>query len=380
MLNMAISKPLIAIPALVIGILLAMGSPCWSESATLQPQAPAISASITNLPMPNMMARKYPLGPNDVISLKFFGYPELSHDQIRVQPDGYIILDMLGPINVNGMTLVDLYRLLKEKYSYYYKNPKISIDLAETKPFMVYINGAVLNPGSYEVSTNSSFRPMIENAHPEISVNRVSPLLTSVLTAAGGLSLDADLENIQIKNKLTREAYTVDLLSLLQADNTAQDLYLIPGDIVIVPKLEHPSALTSEKYKLYANSSFSPRTVPVKVFGYVNNPGLVTLPASNSLSLLSAIAAAGGYLKDSAYFPPKVYVLRKKDDQGNLEKLAINPQVKEFQLMSNDVVYVPQKVIPRIGSFFDFATRVVSPFYFLSSSFRNATGTYLLPK
>ncbi|HBH18783.1 MAG TPA: hypothetical protein DDX14_07600, partial [Cyanobacteria bacterium UBA9579] len=261
--------------------------------------------------------RKYILGPNDIISISIYNVPEFDQKNIRVQPDGRLIITPLGSLKVTGLTLDELHDLLVQKYSHYLINPQVSINLDESRPFIVYITGAVANPGSYELNTSTNDYRYIQTTKPEISIERKTPLLSNMLVAAGGINHDADLERVQITNNIDGTKYEVNLLKLLEKGDSAQDIYLMAGDSVHVPQLSTPLAISSEKYKKYASATFSPRTVPVKVFGYVNNPGLIRLDPADSLNLNSAITAAGGYLSDSAYAPNKVY-LSRLDSNGKL--------------------------------------------------------------
>ncbi|EKE04296.1 MAG: hypothetical protein ACD_20C00087G0001 [uncultured bacterium] len=325
------------------------------------------SASKTNF---SISSRKYVLGPNDVISLYVYDSEEFNQEAIRVQPDGNIIIAPLGVLKVAGLTLDELYEQLIVKYKKYLRDPQITIKLDQTKPYIVYITGAVLNPGSYEINTNTTSKQNILDAKPEIQVERKTPLLSNVIVAAGGISFDADLEHIKITNSLDKVEFEVNLLDLLENGEANQDIYLTVGDVIHIPRLPTPLAVSEEKYKKYASSTFSPKLIPVKVFGYVNRPGLIKLDSSQSLNLSSAIISAGGYLADSAYAPGKVYVSRV-DVSGKLVTTVVNPKSNDITLMPNDIVYVPEKVRPLAGKAFDYMTRVFIPANTFASTYNN---------
>lgn len=318
----------------------------------------------------NMTARKYILGPNDVISISIFGVPEFEQKGIRVQPDGRIVITPVGPVNVAGLTIDELYRVLNNKYSEYLQNPQLSINLDESRPFIVYITGAVLNPGSYEMNTNTTRYDNIPREKPETSIERKTPLLSNVLVAAGGLSHDADIEHIQVVNTMDNSKYELNLLELLDKGDSSQDIYLMTGDTVNIPRLPTPLAVDIEKYKKFASATFSPRQVPVKIYGYVNNPGLIKLDPARSLNINSAITAAGGYLNDAAYAPKSVYISRA-DVSGKLVTNVVNPQNSDVALLPNDVIYVPEKIRPMTGRAFDYLARIISPMSGVASTYNN---------
>jgi len=316
----------------------------------------------------NFMARKYILGPNDIISINIYNIPTLAQQEVRVQPDGKINIAYFQNLSVAGKTIQELVETIKTKYSEYLVNPDVSVKLVQSRPFIVYVSGAIINPGSYELNTitNSSSY----NSKPEAFIERKTPLLTNILLACGGLSYDSDLENIEITNDLDHSVYKANLLKLIKDGDSSQDIYLISGDRIKIPLLNTASKINVENYKLLSRSTLFEKDIPIRVIGYVNNPGLIRLNSSESNNLNSAIAAAGGYLKDSAYIPKNVYVSR--GDRNNNTKLstqAINPKENDFILMPNDIVYVPEKSRPLIGKAFDYASRIMMPFYVFSTGY-----------
>lgn len=319
----------------------------------------------------NEHSREYLLGPNDVISIFVYDAEEFNNEKMRIQPDGNLIIMPIGQIRVSGKTVDELNRLLTKEYKVYLKNPQLTIRLDQTRPFVAYVSGAVLNPGGYELSTDTSFHyPAGITLQNELQVSRRSPLLSNLLVAAGGVKFDADLEHIKITNSLTKNSFEVNLMDILEKGNTGQDVYLMAGDVINVPKLPTPLAVSEEKYIKYATSTFSPRYVPVKVFGYVSDPGLKKLDSTTSITLNSAIMAAGGYPADAAYAPKKVYISRA-DASGKLVTKTVNPMKNDIVVMPNDIVYVPEKTRPLIGKAFEAMTKLIMPVNSFANTYNN---------
>lgn len=313
----------------------------------------------------------YILGPHDVLSISVLSAPELNKESLHVQPNGKIILDVLDqPLMVEGMTTTQLYCELTNAYSKILNDPRITLDLTETKGLIVYVTGAVMSPGSYEMVTQAP-KNLARNMD-EVAVYRTSALLSNVLVAAGGVSYNADLENITIENKLLNRTKTVNLIKLLKEGDSSQDLRLMKDDVVHVPRSN--TTLNEADYRLYASSSFSPKKVPVKVFGYVNKPGLVQLDSAQSLNLLSAITAAGGYNNNSAFSPTKIHIFRPVDQNGTLVRFEVNPTKSDVTLFPNDIVYVPLNKTARVGLIFDYVTRMMGPAARAAGTYRGFTG------
>ncbi len=309
----------------------------------------------------NIIARKYTLGPNDTLKIKVANDPGLSEERLKVQPDGYVNLGLIGEVYITGLTISEFKGVLTERYKKYIKNPIVSVSLINTKPFIVYVTGAVTNPGSYELNTSiNEYTYYYNTPKPEANIDRKTPLLSNVLIAAGGIRYDADLENVKITNVLNNKEYKINLLELIENGDVTQDLYLTIGDRIHVPRLPSTFALTEEKFKKYASSTISPRRVPVRVYGYVRAPGVIQLDPADSLSINSAITSAGGYLADSAYAPKKIY-LSRVDMNGNIVTKKVDPRRNDHPVLPNDIIYVPEKTRPLIGKAFDYMGRIIAP-------------------
>lgn len=316
-------------------------------------------------------SRDYVLGPNDIISIFVYDSEEFNQEKMRIQPDGNIIIAPLGQVKASGKTVEELHILLVNQYKKYLKEPLVTIRLDQLRPFVAYVNGAVLNPGGYELNADTSTHQGFVSADLSLlQVERKSPLLSNLLVAAGGVKFDADLEHIKITNSINKSELVVNLMDILEKGDTRQDIYLIAGDVVTVPKLPTPLAVSEEKYIKYATSTFSPKYIPVKVFGYVTHPGLVKLDSSASITLNSAIMAAGGYLTDAAYAPKKVYISRA-DVSGKLVTKTVNPMSNDMVVMPNDIVYVPEKARPLAGKAFDAMTKFIAPANGVANTYNN---------
>lgn len=356
---------------ILTGIILAFTVACNAQAAPLKKES-SIQKNV-NLPFledynqsKKLVAREYILGANDTILIEFLGIPELSKE-LKVHPDGKISLTYMENFHVAGKTITEVQEEIANVYQDYLEDPQISIKLVQARPFIVYIAGAVLNPGSYELNTITNQSPYY--AKPEAYIERKTPLLSNVLVAAGGLTCDADAENVTITNDLNNSVLKVDLLKLIKDADSSQDIYLMAGDRVNIPKLPSRHFVDPEKYSVLVSSTLFQKTIPVKVVGYVNNPGLVSLNTQQSANLTSAIAQAGGYQKDSPHMPRRVLVSRT-DNNNKTTTFAVNPRQNEILLMPNDTVYVPQRVIPTVGKLFDYTTRLFTPFYLFSNTYK----------
>ncbi|MDB2415531.1 polysaccharide export protein, partial [Rickettsiales bacterium] len=89
----------------------------------------------------------YKLGANDKLRITVFGEEDLS-GEFEVDGTGIISLPLIGNVKVNNVGLRDLEKTLVKKFEDgYLKNPRVSIEVMNFRPF--FILGEVKNPGSY---------------------------------------------------------------------------------------------------------------------------------------------------------------------------------------------------------------------------------------
>ncbi len=92
-------------------------------------------------------ADDYILGAEDKLKITVFGEQELS-GEYKIGSSGFVSISLIGAINLTGVSLRQAEQTIKEKFlDGYLKNPSISIEVLESRPF--YILGEVKNPGSY---------------------------------------------------------------------------------------------------------------------------------------------------------------------------------------------------------------------------------------
>jgi len=141
----------------------------------------------------------YVLGPSDELSLIVRG-PETTFHQLRVLPEGYVVLPNIGPYKAAGLTLARLRADVKEALKRYYRNVEIDLLLTKPRSFVVYVAGEVARPGAVELTAPS----------------RVS----HAIAAAGGVTDRGSVRLIEVKEN-DQPVAVVDLyLFVLQGDNS----------------------------------------------------------------------------------------------------------------------------------------------------------------
>ncbi|HEY1796197.1 MAG TPA: polysaccharide biosynthesis/export family protein [Stellaceae bacterium] len=86
--------------------------------------------------------------PSEKIRVTVFGEASLSGDY-QIDPSGFVSLPLAGTIKAAGLTPAELEAQLAKQLGngQYLKNPKVTVSIAEFRPF--YILGEVEKPGAY---------------------------------------------------------------------------------------------------------------------------------------------------------------------------------------------------------------------------------------
>jgi polysaccharide export outer membrane protein len=250
--------------------------------------------------------RAYRVGPGDLLELKVFQVDELSQT-VRVSEDGSITLPLLGRIVVEGLTqegvVQKLTGLLQAKYV---KNPQVTIFIKEYKNQQVAVIGAVEKAGSYEL------------------VGRKN--LLQIISMAGGFSETAGNEIFILREGPdgVTSSVAIDLKDLLVNGNQKLNISIEPNDVINVPV---------------------DREIRVFVMGRVTKPGAIKAKFSEGVTLLQAIADAGGLAEGAK---ESAVMITRKDKAGKEQKIRINlkdimkGKKKDIVLQEGDVVYVPE--------------------------------------
>ncbi|MCB1058020.1 MAG: polysaccharide biosynthesis/export family protein [Acidobacteria bacterium] len=262
---------------------------------------PTVSAQSS---APAAAGSSYVIGPRDLLEIKVFEVPELNGER-TVSAEGTISFPPIGDITVGGRTVGDaeryLKRLLEEKY---FQRATVTVQVREYRSKPISVIGAVKQPGNLGFSGRWT--------------------LLEAITAAGGLA-----ENHGSVIYVLRRAPNG--LST-QVEISVEDL-MVEGD----PKVNLP---------IFANDLINvASTIEVTVYclGEVGQPGAVVFKSTERITLLSAIARAGGLSERAS---PKILVKRgggERDQEIAVDyRRILAGKDPDFPLEDGDVVVVKE--------------------------------------
>ncbi|MBQ2214916.1 MAG: SLBB domain-containing protein, partial [Prevotella sp.] len=107
---------------------------------------------------PNMniaTPQTYRVGPGDEVIVDIYGASQKSIET-TVSPDGEIVIEGFGPVQVSGLTVAQATARLRSQLGSRYKSSNIKLSLGQTRTIMVNVMGEVKAPGTYTLSAFAS--------------------------------------------------------------------------------------------------------------------------------------------------------------------------------------------------------------------------------
>jgi len=252
-------------------------------------------------PSTKMMNVPIQIAAGDLLEITVFDAPELTQ-QVRVGADGNVQLALIGDIKLTGLTGQEAAGAIASKFRArkLLIHPQVNVLIKESGSQGVSVMGEVQHPGIYQILGARS--------------------LLDVVSMAGGLTNVADTR-ITIKHRTgSEENVTVKLKNDDPHTSLLNDIQVFPGDLVLVP-----------------------RAGIVYVLGDVSKPGGFVMQDNGKMTLLQALAQAGGATQTASV--NRAVLLRKSDNGYVTNKLQVGKisrgQDADIELHANDIVFLP---------------------------------------
>jgi protein involved in polysaccharide export with SLBB domain len=163
--------------------------------------------------------KNYILGSGDMVYVDIYGQSE-QYYEANVNPDGFLILDNIGPISVSGKTIDEATGIIKNRLSAYYpgiggSSPStfVQVTLGNVRTIQVHLVGELRLPGTFTLSAFST--------------------VFNALYAAGGPSENGTMRNIKVIRN-GKNVATVDVYDFLVNGKANLELQLQDQDVVLV--------------------------------------------------------------------------------------------------------------------------------------------------
>jgi polysaccharide export outer membrane protein len=161
-------------------------------------------------------ASDFYLGPEDVLEISVWRDEALSR-QVIVRPDGKISFPLVGDMTAQGKTVDELRKDVEEKIKAYVPDTPVTVMVVKLGSPKVYVVGKVARPGVYLMG-----QPLT---------------VMQALAMGGGTVTFADTEDILVirKEKGQQTTYKFDYGKVSSGKDLDQNIWLKPGDTVVVP-------------------------------------------------------------------------------------------------------------------------------------------------
>ena len=232
---------------------------------------------------PNMniaTPQNYVLGPGDQVIVDIYGASQKSQ-QLEVSPDGVIVVDGYGPIQVGGLSVSAAQKKLRSTLGSRYKSSNLQMSVGQTRSLMVNVMGEVKAPGTYTLSAFST--------------------VFHALYMAGGINDLGTLRNIKVYRN-GKHISTVDVYQYILNGRLSGNIRLQENDMIIV----------------------GPYEALVNISGHIKRPMFYEMRPTESVA--QVVKYAGGFSSDA--YKKAVRLVRKSGERYSVHT------VEEFDMSS----------------------------------------------
>jgi polysaccharide export outer membrane protein len=162
---------------------------------------------------------RYRLQPTDVVEVHYRYTPEFDQTVV-IQPDGFVNLQIVGDLKLQGLTLDQVKAAILEKATLRLKDPEVTLVLKDfEKPYFM-VGGEVANPGKFEMRGQVT-------------------ALQAIAMAGGFKTASAKHSQVILFRRVGPDLAKAEILNLKAAMSPAAteplaDLH--PGDLLVVPQ------------------------------------------------------------------------------------------------------------------------------------------------
>ena len=287
-----------------------------------QTAAPSAGTRPQSLPsagrrLDSAVAAGYRLAPGDEVEVRIVDEPDYERARLRLNEEGLIRVPWVGEITADQQTTSQLEIALERRFERYFHEPQVQVRISEYAGRPVAVLGAVKNPGVYQLRGPRS--------------------LVEVLALAGGLSSDAG-HVVKITRPLARGAIplprarkdpsgrfsvaSASIEDVLKAERPAENIQIEPHDVLSIPRAEL-----------------------VYVIGAVARSGGFVLRENEHVSVLQALALAGGLSGTAAARRAKILRSPASGKQRVEEavdlRMIMESRSNDVALNPDDILFVP---------------------------------------
>ena len=249
------------------------------------------------------------LGSGDLVDVSVYDVPELN-TKIRVSDRGDLDLPLINTVHVEGLTVDDAERVIERRLQEggFVRDPHVQIFVDEFTSDGASLLGEVARPGVYPVLGEQT--------------------LFNLISAAGGLS-DRAGKSITVTHRDHPDKPVTVTISHNLEDHAESNIVVYAGDTIMVRRAD-----------------------VIYVVGEVSHPSGFLMDNNNHLTVLQAIALAGGTGGDAKLNGARIL---RKGPEGVTEipvplKKLLEAKATDIPLQAEDILFVPTSARRALGS------------------------------
>jgi polysaccharide export outer membrane protein len=242
----------------------------------------------------NRPRTEYLLGPEDTVEISVFRHDDLKMET-SISPMGKISYYLIDDIQAAGMSQFQLRDKIKEELAKFIKVPEVLVRITEHRSHKVFVLGQANNPGVFHMRSDFT--------------------LVEAISSAGGITPDAYLGGAYVVRD--GEILLVNFYKLIEKGNMGENIPLMPNDVIYIPD--------NKEQRVF-------------VLGEVNKQSAI--PTRDGLTLLAAIAEAGGFTHDAN--KGAIIVMRGNLSEPQIMKIdaKLMDLTANIPLRRGDIIYV----------------------------------------
>lgn len=255
------------------------------------------------------------LAPFDEVAIQALGAPELDSQRFQIDQHGSLRLPLAGDIEAAGLSPRELEGRIEAGLARYVKNPHALVTVVRYAERPAAVMGAVARPGVIQVTRSitllealSSVGGLTDDAGSSITLTR---------NAARGLPAPEGALRTDEGNYVVR----IPVAALLDGQDSRANIAIQPNDVIVVSR---------------ANQ--------VYVLGSVRRPGVFSAGDRDGISVLQAVALAGGLANHSAAKRSRILSQNTdgpwRDEVVDLKAMMAG-RAPDRKLGSDEILYVP---------------------------------------
>ncbi|HAE24216.1 MAG TPA: capsule biosynthesis protein [Prevotellaceae bacterium] len=329
--------------------------------------------------------QNYRLGPGDNVIIDIYGASQKSISS-SVSPDGDIVIENYGPIQVSGLTIAQANSRIKAQLGARYQSSKIKISLGQSRTITVNVMGEVKNPGTY---TLSAFASVFHALYMAGGINDLGTLRSIKVYRNSKLVSTCDIYDYILNGKMTGNIRLADgdvisvgpydCLVTITGKVKRPMIYEMKKDESITSLITYSGGFTGDAYTKAVRverktgreySVFNVEEFDMSAFHVADGDGVTVdsiLPRyHNTVEVKGAVFRPGKYQIDNSInsvrsliqkaegiteeaFTNHAVIHRMKEDR-TLEIVSVDLEgilkgkVADIPLKENDVLFVPSKI------------------------------------